>query len=193
MPRTREFDPVTALDDAMQVFWHKGFADTSIDDLVNATGVSRYGLYDEFGSKRGLFNAVLKNYQEKQISAVVADLEGADASLSEIYQFFEMFIYEPHFEGARKGCLMCNTLTEEAAWDKECVAQLKAYQKGLRETFRRALENAIYKGELSAKADPLEMANYLLGVTVASSAMCRQPADENAVSDFVHSAISRLV
>ena len=43
MARTREFDPEEALDKAVQLFWRKGYFDTSMDDLVKETGVSRYG------------------------------------------------------------------------------------------------------------------------------------------------------
>jgi TetR/AcrR family transcriptional repressor of nem operon len=44
MARTRELSPPEALDKAMRVFWEKSYFGTSIEDLVSATGVSRYGL-----------------------------------------------------------------------------------------------------------------------------------------------------
>ena len=65
MARVREFDPAEALVGAMQVFWRRGFTDTSMDDIVKETGVSRYGLYGEFGNKKGLVMMVgllLGNY-----------------------------------------------------------------------------------------------------------------------------------
>ncbi len=33
----------------MRQFWQHGFASSSINDPVRVTGVSRYGLYGEFG------------------------------------------------------------------------------------------------------------------------------------------------
>ena len=48
MARHKEFDPNTALMKATHLFWQKGYAATSIDDLVVATGVQRYGLYTTF-------------------------------------------------------------------------------------------------------------------------------------------------
>ena len=45
MPRLREFDPQTVLAEATQIFWRNGYADTSMEDIVSETGVSRYGLY----------------------------------------------------------------------------------------------------------------------------------------------------
>ena len=55
MVRTREFDPAAALTSAMEIFAARGYTNTSIDDVVKATGVSRYGIYGTFGNKRELF------------------------------------------------------------------------------------------------------------------------------------------
>jgi AcrR family transcriptional regulator len=46
---------------AIPVFWKRGFADTKIEDLKEATGVNKSGLYSEFGSKE-IFVESLKHY-----------------------------------------------------------------------------------------------------------------------------------
>lgn len=55
MARPREFDETMVLDAAAAVFRRHGYAATSIEQLVAATGVHRGSLYATFGSKRGLF------------------------------------------------------------------------------------------------------------------------------------------
>jgi len=47
---------------ALQLFMQKGVDGTSIDDIVTIASVSRGGLYHHFGSKVGLFEAVLEQY-----------------------------------------------------------------------------------------------------------------------------------
>lgn len=84
MSRVREFNPDEALTKAMGVFWQKGYANTSIDDLVNATGVNRYGLYGEFESKRGLFLACLDLYQDRVVEMAFGIVEQPSASLNEV-------------------------------------------------------------------------------------------------------------
>ena len=59
MVRTRSFDPSNALAKAVDLFSSKGYAETSMEDIVRATGVSRYGLYGTFGNKRELFEQAL--------------------------------------------------------------------------------------------------------------------------------------
>ena len=63
MARTKEFDQEQALDAAMNLFWERGYEATSIQDLVEATGVQRQSLYDTFGSKHELFLQSLMRYQ----------------------------------------------------------------------------------------------------------------------------------
>ena len=59
MGRRRTFIENEAIDSATAVFAEHGFAGTSVDDLVRATGVSRASLYGVFGSKDGLFQRCL--------------------------------------------------------------------------------------------------------------------------------------
>ncbi|MDF2823773.1 MAG: transcriptional regulator TetR family [Mycobacterium sp.] len=59
MGRPRKFDEEAAVDAAAAVFRHGGYAATSVDHLVAATGVHRGSLYGVFGSKHGLFLRVL--------------------------------------------------------------------------------------------------------------------------------------
>jgi TetR/AcrR family transcriptional repressor of nem operon len=60
MARPREFVEALAIDSAARVFCRHGYTATSIEQLVEATGVHRGSLYAAFGSKRGLFLSVLE-------------------------------------------------------------------------------------------------------------------------------------
>jgi TetR/AcrR family transcriptional repressor of nem operon len=62
LARPREFDRDVVLETAMDVFWCKGFEGTSIQDLVEATGVNRGSLYGAFGDKETLFAEALDYY-----------------------------------------------------------------------------------------------------------------------------------
>lgn len=55
MGRSRQFSEAAAVAAAAALFRRQGYASTSIDDIVGATGVHRASLYSAFGSKYGLF------------------------------------------------------------------------------------------------------------------------------------------
>lgn len=60
MGRPRGFDERTVIAAATRAFTDLGYEATSVDDLLQATGLHRGSLYQAFGSKRGLFLAVLR-------------------------------------------------------------------------------------------------------------------------------------
>lgn len=62
MSGRKQFDVDTALDQAMRVFWQRGYADASLDALGSATGLGRGSLYGAFGNKDALFRRCLDRY-----------------------------------------------------------------------------------------------------------------------------------
>ncbi len=60
--RPREFDRDAALEAAMLVFWRKGFAAASMNDLCDAMGVRSPSLYAAFGSKEALYLEAIEHY-----------------------------------------------------------------------------------------------------------------------------------
>src|SRR2546427_11162702 len=100
------------LDQAMDIFWERGYYDTSIDRLFDGTDFHRAEVYGTFGSKRGLFEATLRRYREKVIAVLFEPLARPDAALADINRFFRG-LYERAIEREqRPGCLMVNTASE---------------------------------------------------------------------------------
>src|SRR3954469_845296 len=60
--RPRSFDVNKALDQALNIFWRKGYEGTSLPDLTDAMGINRPSLYAAFGNKESLFRKVVNRY-----------------------------------------------------------------------------------------------------------------------------------
>ena len=62
MGRHKEFNVDDVLDSAMSVFWRDGYSRAAIGELCAAMQLNPGSVYLTFGSKRGLFLAVVQRY-----------------------------------------------------------------------------------------------------------------------------------
>ncbi|MBK5541154.1 TetR/AcrR family transcriptional regulator [Pseudomonas sp. TH05] len=147
--RPKEFDPEQIADAAMQVFWQRGYAATSIQDLVEGTGLSRSSLYNAFDSKHGLYTCALKRYQERSNANIA--LLAQDAPAKELVRQLLLRIVDDELDDTQRlGCLAANAALEVAGQDPE-VAELVA------QNFRRveaALERVLRRGQEQGDIDP---------------------------------------
>src|SRR3546814_186643 len=61
------------LEAAGQVFFEQGYAATSIDAIIERAGGSKRNIYSEFGSKEGLFTALVSESADAAIAALPDD------------------------------------------------------------------------------------------------------------------------
>ncbi len=176
----------------MAVFWTKGYSDTSMDDLVNATGVSRYGIYGTFGNKRELFAKALANYADGQSRLLLGALADEDASLPQIVAFFDMRVAQAASPAGRRGCLICNTATELAPHDPDMEAAVKAVFAQTARNITRALENARRLGEISDDTDCPAMARFLVGTLLSLAVFARAGMPEADLRSYVDTALLNL-
>lgn len=68
------------LEAAGAVFFEQGFTAASIDAIIERTGGSKRNIYQEFGSKEGLFTALVTEISDRVLAALSAE-EGAARDL----------------------------------------------------------------------------------------------------------------
>jgi len=90
----------------MQLFWQKGFAASSVDQLVHATGVQRFSMYGTFGDKSGLLRAALRCYDERVVGRLLAGMEHGSGGIETIVDYFQSLAAYHRSPAGRRGCLM---------------------------------------------------------------------------------------
>ena len=65
MARPIEFDYASVLENAMQQFWREGYEASSVQKLLDATGINRGTLYNSFGDKDTFFTLCIDRYNKK--------------------------------------------------------------------------------------------------------------------------------
>jgi len=180
------------LDQAMDVFWERGYYDTSIDQLIVRTGFHRAEVYGRFRSKQRLFEAALRRYREKVISAFFEPLGRPDAALADIDRFFRG-IYDSAAEPERRrGCLMINTASEVSPHIRSVARIVSSYLDQLGALLRRACVNARKRGELRSNADVDQVADYLVGSVLGLWMLARSPAPDTMLRHYVEGILASL-
>jgi AcrR family transcriptional regulator len=104
MAGVRQFDELEAFEKAIALFWRKGYAQTTMKDLAEVTGVQRGSLYNAYGNKDVLFLRAFQIYAERYLCRARQALE--QSSLSDALHGFFEFIIGWLLEGdPARGCL----------------------------------------------------------------------------------------
>jgi AcrR family transcriptional regulator len=113
MPRSSNLNRAEILAKAMHYFWEHGFSSAPIDALVLEIGTTRFSLYQQFGSKLGLYTATLDHYSDTAVTQASMMLSCSGAGLERIHNYFEFLIKNAKQSNSlTHGCLMANTMVE---------------------------------------------------------------------------------
>jgi len=192
MVRTREFDPLSALTRAMEVFASRGYSNTSMEDVVKATGVSRYGLYGTFGNKRELFEQALDRYAESMGKTSFLKLLEPGASLDTIRKTFIERLDQMSENTSATGCLITFTAMEIAPRDKEIRDVLHRFMQRMSKAYAVGLEHAMEKGEVREDLELQKAGEYLTGVFFGMTVLGRAGFGKAALVDYVDSALATV-
>jgi len=179
------------LDRAMELFWERGYYDTSIESLMARAGLNRAAIYSEFGSKRKFFEMLLLRYRATYIARFFAPLEVPNAGLPQLEAFFRQFRDLP--EPADKlGCLLCLTSSEVAPHVRSVERIVSRFLDDLRSLIRSACVNAREQGEVRPTTDCDLVADYGVGAVLGLWAIVRSPMPRQAITHYVNGVLTFL-
>jgi len=151
----------------MHEFWQRGYRDTSVDDLVEATGLGPGSLYNAFrGGKHELFISALARYSKLVVPEKLGALERPGASLAEVRAYFDGLISDLLSPQGRTGCLIVNSAVELAAEDLEVARVVRDHMARLQHNAARALRNAKRRGEIPRHVRPAAKATQLVATGI---------------------------
>lgn len=136
--RYKEFNKNQTLENCISLFWRKSYSGTSISDIVKATKVNRYSLYNEFKNKRGILDAAIQLYLERYSRNYFSNLDLDHDLNSSLYQFYNRFT-----ENKSKhppGCFIVYIATELADNDEGIRFLLIEYLEEIKNNLKTILE-----------------------------------------------------
>ena len=192
MNRARNFDPTTALGQVVDLFASKGYSETSMEDIVRTTGVSRYGLYGTFGNKRELFEQALEQYAEGMGKQSFLRLLEPGASLDHIRAIFDERVADMCCAEENKGCLFIHTAMELAPQDEELRGVLQRFMKRMSKAFAIGLDSAKGRGEIAKDVDVDAAGELLTSSMFGLAVLGRTGFPESTLNGVVDSTLDSL-
>ncbi|MDL2403637.1 TetR/AcrR family transcriptional regulator [Rhizobium mayense] len=188
MARPRVFDESEVLDRAMEVFWRHGYEGASMAELTKAMGLNSPSIYMAFGSKRGLFDAVLKRYRERRAAHREAVMTASTArEAAERFLFGAIdWLVDP---SEPRGCLTFQAGLVAGMNNDDVPRALIAHRQGTREMLAQRLERAKADGDLPPSADVAALAKFLFAVF---SGLAIQAAEGLSKADLQETAALAL-
>ena len=161
MPKTKQFDETEVLTKARMVFCKRGYNGTSMDDLVQATGLSRSSIYDTFGDKHGLFLKSLDQYRNEQQCSMEQQTAKSDSPKKKIRAIFDYYIKDILADKNGNGCLLINVSLELGSEDKDVATIFHANMDEMEQQLASLIKEGQAKGEISKKFTPKAIARHL--------------------------------
>jgi len=176
--RPRGFDRDTALEAAMFLFWRKGFATTSMNDLCDAMGVRSPSLYAAFGSKEALYLEAVEHYARTQGPPVWDKLaEGATARAGIENLLIAAAYSLPKSRATPAGCMAVLAAVGDE-WPTAIARVVKKVRLEMLGMLRSRLENAVAKRELPTSTDIDGLSRFYLSVYQGMAIQARDGATQ---------------
>lgn len=187
MSGKQQFDDAVVIVGAMHVFWRRGYAAASIDELTAAMGLSRSSLYKRFRGKEGLYEEVLAYYNER----VLRRMSGVQAKTrrAQIQALLLDYVESNPEPGKPSGCMLVKACVDIAELPPSGRATALKGIQAQHTLFRTIITSAVSEGELSAATKVDAMVWHYIGVLQAIMNLPQIGATVSDLRNMVDSAM----
>jgi AcrR family transcriptional regulator len=186
--RPREFDREAALQAAMLLFWRKGFAAASMNDLCDAMGIRSPSLYAAFGSKEALYLEAIEHYV-RTVGPTIWDKLGAATARDGVEKMLlaatEML---PETGPIPAGCMaVLGGVGDE--WPAAVADVVKSVRLEMLGNLQTRLKMAVTDGELPAATNVDRLSRFYLTIFQGMALQSRDGATSAELKGVAASAM----
>lgn len=173
--RPKTFDRDHVIDVAMEGYWCEGIGGLSVNEMCRRAGVSKPGLYREFGGEDGLMDAVLARYTEV-VLAPTLELIGQERPFKEVLASLVELMTQAD-RAMPPGCLLVKMRGSPSRLGPNTRAQVDGLRARVIATYAEWIERAKERSELP-RAVPTAVAAAFLD-TQFSTLLAQMAAGED--------------
>lgn len=181
------------IEQSAELFNRKGYAGTSVKDIIQETGISKGGLYGHFsGGKEQIAIAAFQHAVDvvyETIGRRTHVIESSIDKLKAVVYYYRENIFTPPVEG---GCPIQNTVVDvqenNPALKKEVVEALNDWQARIEHTLNKGIES----GEIREDINKFEFAVDFIGTIEGGILMARAHDDEKYFDVMAKPLLARI-
>jgi TetR/AcrR family transcriptional repressor of nem operon len=160
----REFSVEAAAQQAMEVFWSRGYNGASTRDLERTMGIGAGSLYAAFGNKDGLFVAALDRYIEQfaPLRQALRESVAAGTPVKDALREWFRVVRERISADSHHGCLAVKAAMERGGQDPEVAARVHRLFTGLEAALIEVIARGQERGEITSDRTPQDLARFLV-------------------------------
>lgn len=148
MPRQVQFNKELALKRATLLFWEKGYRNTSLKDLLNATQLGEGSFYNTLKNKKALYRACMDHYNQTVTKSRLDIFLSENSVKVGIKKYFEAVLAGFMDRNLPNGCLMANSLSADVIAEKDLRKYITEGFEYFEKIFMDRFEKAKSQGEL---------------------------------------------
>ncbi len=189
--RPRQFDPDTAIEKYVELFWTNGFERTSVDDLQAAVGIKRGSFYAAFGDKNRACTLALDRYIGTNTAGILAVLEAAGNPVDGLCAFLRAagrFMAD----NAGRGCLFFSLCSDVEGLPEEVARFLRQHEHDFFARVERRVRDAGKAGLLPEGQSSAAATSFVRAVLFGLNGMARVGALERSILQAAETAATAV-
>lgn len=179
--RPRTFSRDDALRSAMEIFWDKGFDNTSLADLTRVMGLNPPSLYAAFGSKAKLFLEAVDLYGRTDGAGIWEFLDEAPTAKEAIHDLLKRSAKNFTQWDEPRGCMVVLSAPQMEGGDGAVCDGLKVRRLEKQGALERRLARGVAEGDLPPTVDCEAIAAYVTSIQHGMSIHARDGAPRHVL------------
>lgn len=188
--RPRGFDRNVALEQAMLLFWERGYDTVSIRDLTDAMGITPPSLYAAFTDKQTLFEEAVDTYAHRYGSYIQEAIETEPTAYRAVRRLLTQSAIQQTLPGRPAGCLILNGATNHTSASETVAASLRARRTQTATLIEGLIRTDIGRGALPPETDAHALATFSVAVWQGLSQLARDGHDRQDLESVVATAMT---
>ena len=183
--RPKTFDRSVALNQAMKLFWERGYIGTSFDDLIGAMGISPSSFYNTFGSKERLYQEAAEAYAEQSRKWFAAELEAPTDTKTAFRRLLIKGAQEITRDDQPTGCMISLACIQVPPALEPVRQMMAGYRCGAEAAMAERIQRGIKEGDVPDSTNVQALAAFYSALSRGMAILVRDGATRDRLLEIV--------